>query len=100
MNQELKIEHIQIHLNLEIFKGDLEFALTMKLKMTTITVFATLYRLQDNLDQSRHQMALVSGLKLIIWRFVSYSHPLPGRIYHHFYPFSPIFNFLYLGPSS
>ena len=71
MNQAQKIEHIQIHLNLEIFKEDLEFALTMKPKMTTITVFATLYKPQDNLDQNRHQMALVLDLKLITWRFVS-----------------------------
>ena len=70
MNQAQKIEHIQIHRNLEIFKEDLEFALTMKPKMTTITVFVTLYRLQDNLDQKGHQMVLVSDLKLITWRFV------------------------------
>ena len=78
MNQAQKIEHIQIHLNLEIFKEDLEFALTMKPKMTTITVFATLYRLQDNLDQNRHQMALVLDLKLITWRFESKNISLSG----------------------
>ena len=71
MNPVLKIEHIQIQPNLEIFKGDLESALMTKPKTMIITVFVISYRLQDNLDQNRHQMALVLDLKLITWRFVS-----------------------------
>ena len=100
MNPEPKIDHIQIHQNLEIFKDDLESALMTKPKTMIITVFVILYRLQDNQDQNRHQMALVSGLKLITWRFVSppslsYYYPQlsPSKFYtQYFYPqvLSPI----------
>ena len=87
MNQELKIEHIQIHQNLEIFKGDLESVLMMKPKTMIITAFVISYRLQDNQDQNRHQMALVSDLKLIIWRFVS-SRSKDSTIFHKMKLFS------------